>query len=87
MADKSLELIHRLEIQEALLPFARLDIHHLTRAPDHQPIWQLNETAITVGDIRKAKLALGIPCDVFDESKVVPREKLPPLGEFSRKLK
>jgi hypothetical protein len=44
----------------ALAPFAALDIHHLRGQPDDRPIWQLDETTITVGDIRRAKQALGM---------------------------
>lgn len=44
----------------ALVPFAALDIHHLRSKPDDREVWQLNETTITVGDIRRAKRALGV---------------------------
>lgn len=68
---------------KALMPFANLDIRHLKAAPDDRPIWQLNETSITVGHIRAAKRAMNMPVDEFDASKVSGPTELPPLGHFS----
>lgn len=51
--------LERLTLTVALAPFAALDIHHLRDKPDDREVWQLNETTITVGDIRRAKRALG----------------------------
>ena len=51
------------------MPFANLDIDHATAKPDEHPIWGLNGTMITVGDIRRAKRALGLPCPEFDKDK------------------
>ena len=43
---------------EALRPFAALPIGHWASHPDEDPIWAVNGVRITVGDIRRARLAL-----------------------------
>lgn len=46
------------ELVEALKPFAGLDIAHADRKPDGHPVFGLNRTQFTLGDVRKAKAAL-----------------------------
>lgn len=43
------------ELQNALLPFALLDIRHLNDRPDTEPIWAINKSRITNGHIRSAQ--------------------------------
>ena len=60
-ADKSGRLEAKVDrLAEALRPFAELDLtpDDFDKRPDSQPIYARNKTAITVGDVRKARVAL-----------------------------
>lgn len=48
------------ELRRVLLPFANLDIRHLADQPSERIVWQVNESVITLGDIREARKVLGI---------------------------
>ena len=68
---------------EALIPVANLDIHHLTWQPDDTTIWGLNDSKLTVGDIRRAKRAMGhVDTYEYDPAKRQGPVALPPLGEM-----
>jgi hypothetical protein len=52
------------QLREALTPFAALDVRHMTemeKAPDH-PVFGLNATKITLGDILRARAAVEMDC-------------------------
>ena len=60
-ADKSGRLEAKVDrLAEALRPLADLDLtpDDFDKRPDSQPIYARNKTAITVGDVRKARVAL-----------------------------
>ena len=46
-------------IAEALSPLAWLDIEHLAARADDSVVFAVNDTTITVGDVRRARAALG----------------------------
>lgn len=46
--------------EEALRPFAALDMSPYADSRDGRTFYQLNETEITVGDIRRARAALSV---------------------------
>lgn len=45
------------DLRAALAPLAGLDIHHLAQQPDDYPVFAINETMLTVGDVRRAQAA------------------------------
>lgn len=44
----------------ALKVFANLDISHHDGKPDDRPVFGLNETVFTLGDVRRARAALSL---------------------------
>ena len=42
-------------VREALKPFANIDIRHWKVYKDDRIVWAVNDTQVTVGDIRKAQ--------------------------------
>lgn len=65
--DAMIETIAELErerdaLQEALQPFAALDVDafaHFQNKPDGTEVYTMNASTITLGDIRRARAALG----------------------------
>lgn len=45
-------------IASALMPLAQLDVAHLSGKPDTYPIFGLNDTTLTLGDVRRARRVL-----------------------------
>ena len=47
-------------MREALRPFAQLDIDHLSNALGTTPLYGINNSIITIGQVRQAKAALAL---------------------------
>lgn len=64
--DSALVIIERDQLRDLLRPFAALLQEHNRKGPDDQPIFQINDAAITLGDLRRALAATeptSIPTD------------------------
>lgn len=46
-------------LRAALVPLARLDIRHMRSYEDDRVIWAVNDTTLTLGDVRRARALLG----------------------------